>query len=959
MDFGVLGPLLVESATGPVTLGSPKQRALLATLLLQAPDTLVTTERLIDELWGEHPPATAGKALSVHVSQLRRALGPNPPIVTRPGGYAFQSELAVIDVHRFDALLANARRLRSGGEAEAALLSLQEALGLWRGPALADVTLLGPGAAEADRLEGLRAVAREERIELELARGEGHSLVPELEALIANDPYREHLHALLMRALYRAGRQADALDAFRRARTLLVEDLGLDPGDELIGLEAAILAHDAALAAPVPTVVDGTQRMVPRMRAGRVPAPAGPTFGREVELALALSLVDRPEIRLMTVTGAGGIGKTRLALELALRLKQRSHLVELAAISDPERVISAIAGTVGAEDASEQAISMALGHAPVVLFLDNFEQVLAAAPSVVSLVAVVPQLTVVVTSRAPLNVAIEHELPLPPLPHDSAIEVFVERAREQDPQFSPDSDDREYIATICARLDRLPLAIELAAARTRVLTLDQILERLGHRLQLLTASHQDAPARHQTLRATIAWSHDLLSAEEQRLFARFGVFPTGWSVEAAEEVAGRPALDALSTLVEHGLVVRDGPRFRMLETVREYALERLEESGESRAVARRHALWCRTLAAAAERDLDGPQPHQASWFAQLDLEQESLRAALAWAIAQGEPETALALIAALWRFWFARGVAGEFRDPLSAALESGAGDATLRSKGLNAAGVLAAEAGDLATAQRSFAEALDLAQRAGDNRQAARVLMNLGVTSVYTSDYTTALGRYHQAAAIFQELGDLRGESIMLENLGIIYGLRGDFDQALPVLEQSVELARAAGDQLHLASALIELGRLLVQHAVSDARIPAFLREGLERADAFDERIKVIQCLEVLGAFHAQSGAPALGAELIGAADAERQRLNFARKPDEGPFFAATTQMLGQALNSKEYERAHARGLGMSLEAAILEALKSTSDSDRPPQASREEHDARARVPEVSDLESTRLMPKR
>jgi len=923
MQFGVLGPLLVEDASGSVTLASAKQRAALAVLLLETPHNLVPAERLIDELWGSDPPATARKALQVHISHLRRALGPEQPIVTRPTGYALHIEDGALDLQRFEALLGKARALRATSDLNGALSALNEALGLWRGPALADVTLLGPGAAEADRLESLRAVAHEERLELELAQGAGTELVPELEALIAIHPYRERLYGQLMIALYRAGRQADALAIFRLARKLLVQDLGLEPGPELVRLEAAILTQDPALDQPPAIRAPATEQTGPRHAAAIIPRPAASILGREAELHAALALIERPDVRLVTLTGVGGIGKTRLALELAAHLTDRSHFVELAAVADPERVIPAIAAIIGAEDGSEDAVAAALQQKSLVLFLDNFEQVLPAAPSIAFLLEATPLLTVVVTSRAPLHIAGEHELPVPPLAEDSAVELFVRRAREHDPGFSPEPDDLRYIAAICARIDRLPLAIELAAARTRVLTPKEILDRIGRRLELLTAGRRDAPERHRTLRATLAWSHDLLGPDEQRLFGQLAVFQSGWSLEACEAVAGGPVLDALSTLVDHCLVIRDGSRFGMLETVREYASECLEASTEAAAVRRRHALWCVTLAEAAEQELEGRQ--QAIWFERLDAEQENLRAAAAWGLANGEPEITLELDGALWRFWLARGAGVEVRDELTAALGSGRGDAGLRAKALNAAGVLAGEAADFPAARASFEQALDLAAQLADRRQVARTLMNLGVIALYTEEYVTALARYRQAGEIWQELGDLRGQSVMRQNLAIVHELMGRPEKAMPLLEQSVELARAAGDGMHVAQTLVELGKHLVRHRLADDRTPALLREGLELASALGERRQIIEGLEVLAAFSAYTGAPVIAAELIGAAEAERASAEIMRQPDELPLLEATVQELEDALGREAFERARDRGAGRSLETAVAVALEVTS----------------------------------
>lgn len=951
MQFGVLGPLLVQDTRGPVTLASAKQRALLAILLLETPH-VVPVERLIDELWGNDPPPTATKALQVHVSQLRRALGADQPIVTLPSGYALHIDRSALDLHRFDALLAKARRLRTEGDHEGALAALQVALGLWRGPPLADVKLFGPGAHEAVRLEGLCAVAQEERMELELARGGGSELVPELEALIAGDPYREHMYGLLMLALYRAGRQADALDAFQRARQLLSGDLGLEPGPELVRLQAAILAQDPALDVPsglnAPRVThpDPLRRapgapgeMGPRLT---VPRPAATILGRERELDAGLELLTRPDVRLLTLTGSGGIGKTRLALELAAGLTERSSFVELAAVSEPQRVIPAIAAAVGAQSATAEGVAHVLGDDAVVLFLDNFEQVLPAAPSITNLLEAAPSLKLVVTSRAPLRIGGEHELAVPPLGRDSAVELFVRRVREQQPIFDPGDEALEQIAAICARIDHLPLAIELAAARTRVLSLEEILERIGRRLDLLTNGRRDAPERHRTLRATIAWSYDLLEAHEQRLFASLAVFPSGCSVEACEAVAGAPSLDALTALVDHCLVNRDGSRFGMLETVREYAGERLAELPDSGEMHRRQALWCLDLAQRAEPELEGPS--QASWFARLDLERENLRAASAWAAVELEAEVVLGLGASLWRFWLARGAGAEVRGELTAALATRRGDDELRVKALNAAGILAGEAGDFAGAHELFGEALALADRLRDRRQMARILMNLGVIALYTEDYAAALSRYREAGDIWRELGDVRGQSVMCQNLAIVHESLGEVDQATPLLEQSVELARTAGDGMHVAQTLVELGKHLVQHRPADPRAPALLREGLELSSALGERRQTVESFEVLAALCARAGAPVTGAELIGAAEAERERSGIDRKPDELALFEATERELTDELGIENYARARARGSSRSLDIAVAVALKAI---EREPGPARQKRTAARRGLEV------------
>src|SRR5262245_48009251 len=641
MEFRILGPLQVVGPGGEIPVPGAKQRAVMATLLLHHGDGVVSAERLIDELWGEEPPATAAKSLQVHVSQLRRVLGEGQPIVTRPTGYAVELAPGALDLERFERLLDDARRARGAGDTAAAAEALRAGLALFRGAPLADVELLGRDSAEAARLEGVQLSALEDRLELDLALGEHASVIPELEALVAEHPYRARLHAHLMLALYRDGRQADALDAYRRARTVLVEELGLEPGPELQRLETGVLNQDPALNA-----AERPRAVAPRQQVTLPALPSG-LVGREAELQ-AISTRLR-ETRLVTILGPGGVGKTRLALELAHRLaagfRDGARFVALAAIDARDRLESELAQAVE-EDTAE-----------LLLVLDNFEQLVDAAPAVSDLLSRAPGVTVLVTSQAALRLSEEHEVALAPLAAEPAVELFLRRARVVE------ADD-PAVGEICRRLDGLPLAIELAAARTRALTPAAILERLGRRLDLLTGGPRDAPARQRTLRAAIEWSHDLLSDTERDVFARLSIFAGGWSFDAAEAVRGA-VLDELETLVDRSLVVRAGERFGMLESIHEFARERLADA----AVGDRHAAWALALAEDAEANLEGPDA--AAWLRRLDDDHENLVAAAEHATAAGDAETAQRLAGALWRFWLARGAVAEGRRLVGAALALG------------------------------------------------------------------------------------------------------------------------------------------------------------------------------------------------------------------------------------------------------------------------------------------------
>ncbi len=895
MEFGILGPLRVHAAGEEIPVPGAKRRALLAVLLLHHRDAVVSAERLIDELWGDDPPATAAKGLQVHVSELRRALGDGQPIVTRPTGYAIELTPGALDLDQFERHLDEARRLRAAGDLRAAADALRAALALFRGAPLADVELLGRAAAEAARLDGVRLAALEDRLELDLLLGEHAAAIPELEALVAQHPYREQLHAHLMLALYRAGRQADALDAFRAARSVLVEELGLEPGPELQRLEAAVLAQDPALELEPPP------RPPPRAPAVALPARAAGLVGREAELDAVAALLRDPAMRLVTVLGPGGVGKTRLALELAHRLagefRDGARFVPLAAIDTRERL--------------EQEIELDDAGVELLLVLDNFEQLVDAAPVVADLLARAPGVTALVTSQAALRLSGEHEVPLAPLAVDAAVELFVLRARALD-------GADEAIVEICARLDGLPLAIELAAARTRLLSPAAILERLGRRLDLLTGGPRDAPARQRTLRAAIEWSHDLLEERERALFAQLAVFAGGWSLEGTEAVAG-DVLDELESLVDRSLVVRAGERFGMLETVHEFARERLNDSSEADAVAARHAAWALTLAEAAESALEGAD--QSAWLRRLDAERENLRAAAEWAAATGDAETAQRLSGSLWRFWIARGAVPEGRRLVEAARAAGPASATAGARALNAAGVLAGAAGDHDAARAAFTGALACAREAGDRAREARVVANLGVLDVFASDYASAQTRYEEAASIWRELGNVRGLSVVIQNLAIVYEGRGDLDRAATLLEESIELARSAANPAHIASTLHVLGSLLARRGDAAAAVP-LVRESLELSHAAGEGVATVECLETLAGVAARAGDAVTGATLLGAAEAYRETTGAVRQPDELPAVDATVAALEQSLRADALAVALERGRRTDLADAVEIGLR-------------------------------------
>ncbi len=469
-EFRLLGPVQALAGGEPVPLGGPKQRAVLAELLLH-PGGVVTRERLVDAVWGEEPPESAKTSLQVYVHGLRRAVGADR-IETHGDGYRVRVDPEELDLSRFERLVAGAERALAEGRPGQAEADLAAASGLWHGPALADLTDQPVARTAAGRLEELRLRAIELRNDARLALGEHGALLPELDALVAEHPFRERLREQQILALYRAGRQADALEAYRTARAALVDELGVEPGPALQELERAILRQDAALAAAAPT---------PGRRA-RLPVPANPLIGRRLEVAAVEALLRNDAGRLVTLTGVGGTGKTRLALAvaeaLASELRDGAVFVDLSAIRSGELVLPTVAQALELGDTED--VPTALRDRSLLLVLDNLEQLDDAAGPVRALLEAAPRLRVLATSRTPLRISAEREYPVPPLPvpatggfealvANDAVRLFAIRAQSVDPEFALTDSNVDDVARICRRLDGLPLAIELAAARSKVL----------------------------------------------------------------------------------------------------------------------------------------------------------------------------------------------------------------------------------------------------------------------------------------------------------------------------------------------------------------------------------------------------------------------------------------------------------------------------------------------------------
>lgn len=957
MDFRILGQLEAVDNGQPVALGSPQQRALLARLLISA-NEVVTADRLIEDIWRGEPPDTARHTLHVYISRLRKAIDPDRTRLRHQGrGYRLAVAPDEFDAMRFERLAAEGRGALARDDPSTASTLLREALTVWRGSALTDVADEAYARDEATRLEDLRQSTIEQRIWADLELGQHNEAVEELRGLVAQYPLREILWEQLMLALYRCGRQAEALRVYQTARSNLAAELGIEPGPALRRLEQQILSQDPDL--------EQTIRAEPGYTTSELPLQRTSFVGRDRELAQVAVLLRRS--RLLTLTGAPGSGKTRLALRLAAELGHEysdgTFFVPLAAATTAMQLDAAVARALGLGEVRDEpaleGVKSYLRKRRVLLVLDNFEQILGAAPQVGEMLDATPALTILVTSRSPLGLSGEQEYAVPPLEVPrfddvpgledlrayDAVNLFVARSQSADPAFRLTPDNAYAVAETTVRLAGLPLAIELAAARIKVLTPSELLERLEQCLLVLTEGPADSESRHGTMRDCIAWSYELLSPPDQETFRCLGAFLEGFTLEAAGAVAGlneTETLDRVSSLLNKSLLYRPvhvGPaRYAMLELMREFALEGLTATDGSQEIAERHARYFLKLGQQVEPQLTrdpGGVPAKA-----LAPEMANMRKALGFFLQHDDPDRGLSLAASIWRFWQSSDQLVEGRDWLERLLAHPDVSDESRAKGLAALAGLAYWQADYDGALASYEEALTIHRAAGDRFNEADTLCNMSLTALWKKDLDTGERLADEALAIFQDLGARENVGRVIMAKGTLLFLKREYRAAHALWLECLAIAREFDDQALALTQLVGLAALTF-HIGSHAEAMEIALDGIVEALEVQNVHMVVWMLDLVAAFGVPV-APETAVRLAGAADALRREGGGGILAEslglDDPRSAASG-----VLSPAEIEQAWAAGKGMSLEESIAMALELGGVLAEP-------RDADAGVePEVSD----------
>lgn len=873
MEFKILGPLTVRHADTPVPVTAAKEAALLVRLIL-ADGRVVPAADLIEDLWDGAPPDTAETALRVHISRLRRAFeaaAGRRLIETSAPGYRLElDDRDGVDAHRFERLVAEARACAARGIHEQASALFEEALGLWRGAALEGRTDLAFARAAAARLDEQRLVAIEEQADADLALGADRQVAERLAPICEANQARERLWAKRMLALYRAGLQADALEAYQRLREHLLEELGLDPSPEIAALHRAILQQSPEL--DPPGVLDASSPH-------NLPFPADAFVGRDQEMTQVRDAIN--EHRLVTLTGPGGSGKTRLATETALTLLERFTdgvwMVELAPVDDPAAVTRRIASVVGArEERGRPLLETLLDHLSdrdVLLVIDNCEHVV---EQVAATCRVILQrcsrVRVLATSREPLRIAGEAVSSVAPLGvppaaaatldeavrHPSA-SLFVERARAADAHFDA-SANVPAIVEICRRVEGMPLAIELVAARARTIGLAALAANMTDLLKVLGSGSRRGDPRHRTMRDTVGWSFELLEEPERRLFRRLSVFHGGCTLESAARVCAGDGLeepevmDRLASLVDKSLLsvthAAMSARYHMLVAIRDFAADQLQASGEADRTLEARMAWMLDLA----EDVEGKiwQGDQDA-IGKIAQEHDNLIASLEWAIADDRhADEAARLTIALHPYLDRRGHLRDLRTYLERATELACAP-VLRGAILRALAGTLIEQGEFDRGRALAQEAIAIAREHNDEKLGFMAMINLGNASKNTGDYELARTTLTEALEVAERMGDRHSVRLAISNLAPALAETGDLTGAVALIERSLAAARALGDSKGAASDLANLGVIAWRQGDTD-RAGAFWTEALEIAEELEDAYFRMTLLSNLGSVDQRRG---------------------------------------------------------------------------------------------------------
>jgi predicted ATPase/DNA-binding SARP family transcriptional activator len=1014
LSLSVLGAFQARLNGNALTaFESDKARALLAFLAVEA-DRPHSRAQLAGLFWPEWPEETARSNLRHALANLRRLLDDrhaNPPFlwVTRQTLQFNRNSDAHVDAAALQAKLA-AHRLRAGEVyASETLQRLQAAVDHYHAPFLSGFYLDGCAAFEEWVLLTRERLQRQVLETLRFLsdhfeqQGEYTQALQSSRRRVDLEPWLEEAHYQVIRLLARTGQRSAALAQYEQCRRMLADELGVTPSEETAALVEQIkTVQDSEESRSFRAMLDfANRRLLPKPQEVHpvtprynLPLPPTPLLGRDHELQTIGRLFHQEGARLVTLTGTGGVGKTRLAMQAARDLLDAYpagvYFVALAAIREPALVIAAIAETLDVREIGGrpllERVQAHLRAAAALLLLDNFEHVAAAAPVVSELLAACPSLHVLCTSREALHLRGEYEVVVPPLPVPAnpsqvdhaglaafaAVELFRQRAVAVKHGFVLDADSAPAVVQLCARLDGLPLAIELAAARLKLLSPQALVQRLAgaasSSLRFLRADTRDAPSRHRSLWDTIAWSYELLSTDEQSLFRRMAVFVGGCTLAAAANVctddADADLLDQLSSLLDKNLIHQDEQgdgelRFRMLETLREFGLEQLKEHAELSTVQRRHAEYYLTLAEEANSYMQTPS--QLVWLDRLDAEHNNVRAALLWAT-ENALDLGLRLGAALSRAWIRRGYHQETLARLTALLQRcqgqeprspledviyHAGLFSIRLSTLTTAyayfeqaaevsrktgnryrlsyavtlmGHLKHDQGDYAAADRLFAEGLQLAYEVEDAFGIAMVLSHKGRMRAERGKLDEGRRWSEQGMAMHREIGDRWGSAIALRNLGLVRRFQGDLDDAQTLFEEAIQLGRELGDDSTIATDLYELGCVYLEQGNLEMS-RALLVEALRIMYQIDTRSRIADSLDALAQMSVLQDQPEHGVRLAGAAAAIRATVGFVLAPLYQAKLDHTLQAARQALGEEAAATAWAEGQQMTVDEAVSFAL--------------------------------------